>query len=160
MGRREEKPQCLLMRSRRRDTAGSMKNEGAARHKGEGRRAKDEGEAIVRGGMPVEIMDMLLARRPSPFILHPSPFILWRHWVKTRWHDPQGRSRFEGEVQGIGWGLFQQNGSTVTGLPDVEETLNWVRLNQRFPVRIILKHADGNHPFRMGQTAVVTIRGH
>jgi multidrug efflux system membrane fusion protein len=68
--------------------------------------------------------------------------------------------RFQGEVQGIGWGLFQQNGSTVAGLPDVEETLNWVRLNQRFPVRIILKHADGNHPFRMGQTAVVTIRGH
>jgi len=67
--------------------------------------------------------------------------------------------RFQGEVQGIGWGLFQQNGATVAGLPEVEETLNWVRLNQRFPVRIVLQHADGDHPFRMGQTAVVTIRG-
>lgn len=66
--------------------------------------------------------------------------------------------RFQGVVQGIGWGLFQQNGSTVAGLPNVEETLNWVRLNQRFPVRIILKRAGGDHPFRMGQTAVVTIR--
>jgi len=67
--------------------------------------------------------------------------------------------RFEGEVQGIGWGLFQENGATVSGLPNVEETLNWVRLNQRFPVRIVLKGGDSAHPFRMGQTAIVTIRG-
>ena len=66
---------------------------------------------------------------------------------------------FQGEVEGIGWGLFQQNGATVGGLPNVEETLNWVRLNQRFPVRIVLKRGDSAHPFRMGQTAVVTIRG-
>jgi len=65
---------------------------------------------------------------------------------------------FQGEVEGIGWGLFQQNGATVGGLPNVEETLNWVRLNQRFPVRIVLKRGDSAHPFRMGQTAVVTIR--
>jgi len=67
--------------------------------------------------------------------------------------------RFQGKVQGIGWALFRQNGATVGGLPNVEETLNWVRLNQRFPVRIVLKRGDGDHPFRMGQTAVVTIRG-
>ncbi len=67
--------------------------------------------------------------------------------------------RFRGEVQGIGWGLFQENGATVGGLPNVEETLNWVRLNQRFPVRIILTHRSGDLPLRMGQTAVVTIRG-
>ncbi|MGO9451738.1 MAG: HlyD family efflux transporter periplasmic adaptor subunit [Candidatus Binataceae bacterium] len=65
---------------------------------------------------------------------------------------------FQGEVEGIGWGLFQENGATVGGLPNVEETLNWVRLNQRFPVRIVLTHSDSAHPFRMGQTAVVTIR--
>jgi multidrug resistance efflux pump len=67
--------------------------------------------------------------------------------------------QFEGEVQGIGWGLFQSNGATVGGLPNVEETLNWVRLNQRFPVRIVLRAPDPGHPFRMGQTAVVTVRG-
>ena len=66
---------------------------------------------------------------------------------------------FQGEVEGIGWGLFQENGATEGGLPNVEETLNWVRLNQRFPVRIVLKRADTDHPYRMGQTAVVTIRG-
>jgi len=67
--------------------------------------------------------------------------------------------RLHGEVQGIGWGLFQQNGATVAGLPNVEETLNWVRLNQRFPVRIVLNRSGADPPFRIGQTAVVTIRG-
>src|SRR5262249_29150670 len=65
--------------------------------------------------------------------------------------------RFRGVVQGIGWGLFQRNGATVDGLPEVAQTLNWVRLAQRFPVRIILDDPDPAYPFRMGQTAVVTI---
>jgi len=68
--------------------------------------------------------------------------------------------RFRGSVQGIGWGLYQQNGATVSGLPEVEPTLNWVRLSQRFPVRIILGPNDPEFPFRMGQTAVVTIQGY
>lgn len=67
--------------------------------------------------------------------------------------------RFRGRVQGLGWGLFQQNGSTVGVLPSVEPTLNWVRLAQRFPVRIALEERDAAHPFRMGQTAVVTVHG-
>ncbi|MGH7905501.1 MAG: biotin/lipoyl-binding protein, partial [Candidatus Binataceae bacterium] len=67
--------------------------------------------------------------------------------------------RFTGKVEGIGWGLFQPNGATVQGLPHIEPTLNWVRLAQRFPVRIILEDRDPGHPFRMGQTAVVTIDG-
>ena len=66
--------------------------------------------------------------------------------------------QFSGEVEGIGWALYRQNGAAVGGLPNVEETLNWVRLNQRFPVRIVLKLGDEKHPFRMGQTAVVTVR--
>lgn len=68
--------------------------------------------------------------------------------------------RFRGRVQGIGWGLYQQNGATVQGLPEVEPTLNWVRLSQRFPVRIILGPNNPEFPFRSGQTAVVTIQGY
>jgi multidrug resistance efflux pump len=67
--------------------------------------------------------------------------------------------RFRGRVQGLGWALYQQNGATTGGLPDVEATLNWVRLSQRFPVRITLEDRDASHPFRMGLTAVVTIQG-
>ncbi len=66
---------------------------------------------------------------------------------------------FEGEVQGIGWALWQKNGSTVGVLPDVEPTLNWVRLAQRFPVRVRLEPPDPDRPYRMGNTAVVTIKG-
>jgi len=67
--------------------------------------------------------------------------------------------RFRGRVQGVGWALYQGNGASVGGLPQVEETLNWVRLSQRFPVRIILEAPDPALPFRMGSTAVVTIQG-
>ncbi len=69
------------------------------------------------------------------------------------------KKRFRGRVQGIGWALHQQNGATVGVLPQVEPTLNWVRLAQRFPVRIVLEERDPAYPFRMGATAVVTVRG-
>ena len=65
--------------------------------------------------------------------------------------------RFEGVVQGIGWALHQKDGATVGVLPAIEPTLNWVRLAQRFPVRIALEGRDPDRPFRMGATAVVTI---
>ena len=67
--------------------------------------------------------------------------------------------RFRGRVQGVGWALYQNNGASIEGLPRVEETLNWVRLSQRFPVRIILEHSNPAFPLRMGATAVVTIQG-
>jgi multidrug resistance efflux pump len=67
--------------------------------------------------------------------------------------------RFRGRVQGVGWALYQENGATVDGLPAVEPTLNWVRLSQRFPVRVVLEERDTDDPFRMGATAVVTIQG-
>lgn len=67
--------------------------------------------------------------------------------------------RFRGRVQGIGWALYQGNGASIEGLPQIEETLNWVRLSQRFPVRVVLEAPDPSFPFRMGATAVVTIQG-
>jgi len=67
--------------------------------------------------------------------------------------------RFHGEVQGVGWALHPLDGATVGVLPAVQPSLNWVRLAQRFPVRIRLEDPDAEHPFRMGTTAVVTILG-
>ena len=52
------------------------------------------------------------------------------------------RQKFHGRVQGIGWALYQKDGATVGVLPAIEPTLNWVRLAQRFPVRILLEDAD------------------
>jgi multidrug efflux system membrane fusion protein len=67
--------------------------------------------------------------------------------------------RFRGVVQGIGWANKPQDGTTVGVLPDVQQTLNWVRLANRFQVRVRLEEQDPEHPFRMGTTAVVTVRG-
>ena len=67
--------------------------------------------------------------------------------------------RFRGTVQGIGWANRPDDGATVGVLPEVRRTLNWVRLANRFQVRVRLEQRDQAHPFRMGTTAVVTIRG-
>jgi multidrug efflux system membrane fusion protein len=42
------------------------------------------------------------------------------------------------------------------GLPKIDRQLDWVRLAQRFPVRIRLDNPDDS--FRIGASAVVTIR--
>lgn len=68
------------------------------------------------------------------------------------------RRHFRGVVQGIGWAIQSED---VSGgiVPAVAPTLNWVRLAQRFPVRIRLEPSDPAHPYRMGATAVVTVHG-
>lgn len=65
---------------------------------------------------------------------------------------------FEGEVVSTAWGIFVQDGSTVGDemLPDVPQTIDWVRLPNRFPVRV---HITGQPPvpLRIGQTASVAV---
>lgn len=64
---------------------------------------------------------------------------------------------FEGVVQSVGWGIFLQNGSTVELLPQVQQTIDWVRLPNRFPVRIEVKGTPPI-PLRIGQTASISIQ--
>jgi multidrug resistance efflux pump len=64
---------------------------------------------------------------------------------------------FHGLVQGVGWGVTQQDVVLSDSLPKVDQTVNWVRLAQRFPVRIDIVDPDPAFPLRMGQTAVVSI---
>jgi multidrug efflux system membrane fusion protein len=66
--------------------------------------------------------------------------------------------RFRGTVQGIGWAVLSQDARTEGVLPDVKPSLNWARLAQRIPVRVQLETPDAARPYRMGMTAVVTIR--
>jgi len=67
--------------------------------------------------------------------------------------------RFRGVVQGVGWAVLSDDARGAGVLPAVARSLDWVRLAQRFPVRIALPEPDRERPFRMGATAVVTIRG-
>jgi len=67
-------------------------------------------------------------------------------------------ARFAGVVQGIGWGIGQQDGATgPDGLPRISPTVDWVRLAQRFPVRITLLDLDPARPLRRGMSADVRI---
>jgi len=68
--------------------------------------------------------------------------------------------RFEGRVQGIGWGVEQQGNEGQrgpSGVPTVSPTVDWVRMAQRFPVRISLVDSDSAHPLRMGMRAAIRI---
>jgi multidrug efflux system membrane fusion protein len=71
---------------------------------------------------------------------------------------PYPHRRFHGVVQGIGWAIQTQDYSPNGTLMGVKPTLNWIRLAQRIPVRILLDAPDVQHPYRMGMTAVVTVR--
>ncbi|MDG2422927.1 MAG: efflux RND transporter periplasmic adaptor subunit [Phycisphaerales bacterium] len=62
-----------------------------------------------------------------------------------------------GVVQGVGKAIYQPVGASVDALPDVPPSLDWVRLAQRFPVRIILEDAP-NCSLHSGGTATVRIR--
>lgn len=68
--------------------------------------------------------------------------------------------RFEGSVQGIGWGVEQQEGDGArgpSGVPNVSPTVDWVRMAQRFPVRITIADTDPARPLRKGMRATVRI---
>jgi len=67
--------------------------------------------------------------------------------------------RFQGVVQGISPAVqSQEDNVEIKGLPFVKRDLNWVRIAQRFPVRIEIENPDPKI-FRMGTTAVTTIVG-
>lgn len=66
---------------------------------------------------------------------------------------------FQGVVRSVGWGIYVQDGSgnDSTGLlPSISQTVDWVRLPQRFPVRI---QVSGHPPvsLRIGQTVSVAM---
>lgn len=68
--------------------------------------------------------------------------------------------RFDGLVQGIGWGIEQQDSEGqrgADGVPIVNPTVDWVRMAQRFPVRITLVDPDPAHPLRKGMRATVRV---
>jgi len=69
--------------------------------------------------------------------------------------------RFSGVVDSVGFGVTPDPdviGKLEPGLPDVQRTLNWVHLASRYPVRVRVKNPSPEL-FRVGESAVVTIRG-
>lgn len=62
-----------------------------------------------------------------------------------------------GRVDSVGWGVLPEEATLVNGVPRVAKTLDWVRLAQRFPVRILLDHPP-EELMRIGASAVVVVR--
>jgi multidrug efflux system membrane fusion protein len=63
----------------------------------------------------------------------------------------------KGRIQGIGWAITDTEGPTLDPIPTVSPTLDWVRLAQRFPVRIILEEIPDDVQIRMGATAAAIV---
>ena len=96
-----------------------------------------------------------------------SSFWIAAYFMETQLHHIQeggkasitfiGRNNepFEGLIESTAWGIFDPDGSTVDLLPKVSQTIDWVRLPNRFPVRI---KVTGNPPIplRIGQTVSVS----
>lgn len=62
--------------------------------------------------------------------------------------------RFNGQVESVGYGVFPDDGGGENGgLPHVPRSINWVRVAQRFPVRILVESPDPA-VFRIGASAV------
>ncbi len=68
--------------------------------------------------------------------------------------------KYHGVVEGIGRAVVPEESPQLSGLPDVKRELNWVRLAQRFPVRIRLEAPPQDEALRVGVSAIVTITGH
>ncbi|HEY4051579.1 MAG TPA: HlyD family efflux transporter periplasmic adaptor subunit [Acidobacteriaceae bacterium] len=72
------------------------------------------------------------------------------------------RTRLRGAVESVGYGVTPDPdvvGKLSQGLPDVQRTLNWVRLASRYPVRIrVIKPPAGL--LRVGEVAIVGMRPH
>jgi multidrug efflux system membrane fusion protein len=69
--------------------------------------------------------------------------------------------RFSGVVDSVSFGVTPDPdivGTLRPGLPDVPRTLNWVHLASRYPVRVRVSNPPSDL-FRIGESAIVTIRG-
>jgi membrane fusion protein, multidrug efflux system len=64
----------------------------------------------------------------------------------------------KGAVQGLGWGVMDTDRVNLPrSVPYVERSMNWVRVAQRFPVRIRLENPPAQL-MRLGASAVVEIK--
>lgn len=96
-------------------------------------------------------------------------------WVVTRYREtairlikPGDKARitldmypgkvFQGHVKSIGWGINRvQSGNVVKStLAYLEATEDWIKIAQRFPVRIYFDDMSSDYPLRIGASATTT----
>lgn len=98
-----------------------------------------------------------------------------RWWVVTRYREtairlikPGDKAKitidmypgkvFHGHVHSIGWGINRVQSGMVapSTLTYLEATEDWIKIAQRFPVRIYIDDIDPDYPLRIGASAVTT----
>jgi membrane fusion protein, multidrug efflux system len=64
----------------------------------------------------------------------------------------------KGVVEGIGWGVLDEERINLPrSVPYVPRSLNWVRVAQRFAVRVRLQNPP-EHLMRLGASAIVEVK--
>jgi membrane fusion protein, multidrug efflux system len=63
----------------------------------------------------------------------------------------------QGTVESVGSAVAQPENLAIAGVPPVQRDLNWVRIAQRFPVRITLEHPP-EELMRIGASAVAVVQ--
>ncbi|STX28266.1 hemolysin D [Legionella beliardensis] len=76
------------------------------------------------------------------------------------WLDMYPGKTFYGHVKSIGWGINRvQSKGAPSSLVYMEATEDWIRIAQRFPVRIYIDNVSPDYPLRIGASATtVTYR--
>lgn len=64
---------------------------------------------------------------------------------------------FKAKVESLDWGVSAGQGTPSGELPVVTNPQNWVKLAQRFPVRLKLTNLDSNYALRIGGSTSVTV---
>ncbi len=67
---------------------------------------------------------------------------------------------FHGVVDSIGWGINRMEASpnvAASTLAYLKPTEDWIRVAQRFPVRILITNPDPKYPLRIGASAEVKV---
>jgi membrane fusion protein, multidrug efflux system len=63
----------------------------------------------------------------------------------------------QGAVESVGSAVAELDNLGIAGVPPIQRDLNWIRIAQRFPVRIALENPP-EQLMRIGASAVVVVR--
>ena len=113
-----------------------------------------KGEYAQAGRQVFALVDMcVIRRRTSRRPAWNTSGRAWRRCLSVELSGPP----FPRTVEGAGWAVLSDEATTVSSSQRSPHS-QLVRLAQRIPVRIRLEPANPDRPYRMGMTAVVTLR--
>lgn len=130
-------------------------------------RAPNDGRVV---GLQVAVGDYMLPAQAAFTLIDTTQWYASAGFLETelaavrpgmcaRVYVAEDRSKIvRGRVDSIGWGVLSSDELPIpNSLPYVPKTLNWVRVGQRFPVRVVLD-APPQELMRVGASATVIVQ--